>query len=439
MPRILRIVLLWSLLTLLAVNAYSQTDETVTLNLLWFEDDDRQGVVLQSLLDSFEETYPNIRVQLDPQAPQDVNARLEAVLRDGTDAPDIARTNSPSRFSEYLLDLRPYVADPDRWEQSFSAGFLASLRKSTDDNGIYGYPTDLTISAPFINRSLWEAAGVPVPPYETRPVSWDEWVTGALQVQAALSTESNQVYAVAFDRSGHRFWGPSLSMCASYVDIDDPLAPVQIDTPGFRAMLSMFQSWDSNGLQPIEIWNDSANATVPADRFFIDSQVAFYFSGNWQLGNFRNNIGERFNWEPVPNPTGDCAPSGMIGGSVMVAFNTTEHPEEVGLLMDYLTAYDNLERFYRENLLLPGNIEMNQVGLNYEDLQDELKLFQQEIERANPEAFALQYRPDSARIHNAIRLGVVDMISQDLTIDQAVACVQHYYDAAQQSVPCTPN
>lgn len=434
MKRFIRILFVLSLILGSFTIFSAQDDETVNLRILWF-DDNNENVVLRQILDKFEEDNPTISVEIDPVVASEINDRLRQEI-DAGEAPDLARTNLPGLFIDDLLDIRPYLQDPEYWDENFNEGFLSSLRKDPSSNSLHGYPTDLTISAPFINRSMWEEAGVPIPSDILEAPTWNDWVLGALQVQAALNTNEREIYAMAFDRSGHRFWGPSLSFCATYVDPNDPGSEVNIDTQGFRDSINVFKNWHRDGLLPIDVWVGDSDTLVPATEFFIDNQAAFYFSGNWQLSRFYSEIGRTFEWEMVPNPVGPCGQTGMIGGNSMIALAGTEHPEEVGLLMDFLVSYPQLEAFYRDNLLLPGHLGMNENGIEYRALTDELKAFQSEISRAMPEAFALQFRNDSANIHGAIRKGLIDMLRYDLGEQGTINCVIHYLDSSD---PCPQN
>ena len=42
------------------------------------------------------------------------------------------------------------------------------------------------------------------------------------------------------------------------------------------------------------------------------------------------DVGDAFDWVVVPNPTGAGGSTGVAGGSAVVAFADTEHPEAVG-------------------------------------------------------------------------------------------------------------
>ncbi len=410
---------------LLGGAATAQTQDEIRLEFLWY-DDGTESIELRRQIQAFQAENPGVTVNLRILSnPAEINSQLNNTIGTLT-APDLARTNVPSNYLVHLLDMRPYLDDPETWEARFREGYHNSLRDDAADNGLHGYPVDMTISGPYINRTLWETAGVPIPDYQNRNITWAEWITAATQVQVALDTNERDVYAIAFDPSGHRFWGPSLSLCATYIDMNDPYtSDVNVRTPGFRQAAEQLKSWHEEGLIPSEIWDTNPETRMPADEFFIDNQIAFYFSGSWQLANFDDRI-DNFEWEPIPNPSGPCGRTGMIGGTSVIALDTTEYPDVVSGLVEYLTREENLIPFYEQNLLLPGHLnDMTAGRLNYAQDVDRLALFQAEIENALPEAYALQYRPDSADIHGAIRRGLSEMINQDLTVDETITLIEN--------------
>ncbi len=89
-------------------------------------------------------------------------------------------------------------------------------------------------------------------------------------------------------------------------------------------------------------------------------------SGSWQVGQFNQLIGDAFDWEAVPNPCGPAACTGMPGGAALVAINTTEHPEEVARVMEYLTTEENMNEFYARTLFIPGHLGLADSGVEFE-------------------------------------------------------------------------
>jgi len=177
--------------------------------MMWYNDGN-EGEVMRKLLDRYETANPGIKIVMDTVAYKDLHNILQGQVEAGT-APDMARVTDVARFAGKYLDMRPYMKNADAWAADWPPAVLQSLRKPEDKTSLCGFPTQFTITGPFINRTLFEQAGVPVPSDTRDKVTWEEWVTAARQVAKATNTP----YAVAIDRTGHSFWGPSLSNCAA--------------------------------------------------------------------------------------------------------------------------------------------------------------------------------------------------------------------------------
>lgn len=396
-------------------------DEPVTLRIMWYNDGN-EGDVLRDLLDRFEADHPNIKVEIDVVAYADIHTTLQAQVEAG-DPPDMARFTDTARFKEYYLDLTPYVADPAYWLANFPEPVLDSMRVDPSGEGIYGMPTQFTITGPFINRTLFEDAGVPVPIDEKDNVTWDEWVAAAIEVADATGTP----YAVAIDRSGHRVWGPSLSLCSTYVNDDGTFT---VDSPGFRDTANMIVGWHTDEITPLAVWAGSGDTYAAANEFFINGELVFYMSGSWQVGQFAEKIGDDFDWEVIPNPSGPCGATGIPGGAVLMAFESTEHPEEVGMVMDYLASQDVLGEFSARTLFIPGHIGLAEAGVDYVSNAEALNVFLAEIPKLMPEAYALQYHPFTFALNTAIRDRLTQVIVGELTLDEAIEKIQETVDEA---------
>jgi ABC-type glycerol-3-phosphate transport system substrate-binding protein len=235
--------------------------DAVELHITWY-DDGTEGAVLRDLLDRFEAEHPNIKGVIDTVAYADLHTLLQAQVETG-EAPDMARITFPARFLGSYLDLTPYVADPQYWLDNIPEAVLGSMQADAEDTGIYGYPTQFTVTGPFINVTLFEQAGVEIPADDA---TWEEWVAAATAVSEALSDSETTIYPVAIDRTGHRFWGPSLSRCATYINEDGTFT---VDSPGFRSTAEMILGWHNDGLMPADVWGGSAGNYVPAAPYFI--------------------------------------------------------------------------------------------------------------------------------------------------------------------------
>lgn len=416
------LLVLLAALLLMAVAPLS-AQAPVELRITWY-DDGNEGAVLRELLDQFEAENPDIKVVIDTVAYTVILEQLPLQIQAG-EGPDMARiTNFPGLVGEYL-DLRPYLPDAEYWETSFPAIVLQSMRAEGDTTGLYGYPTQFTVTGPFINRTLFEQAGIDVPSDSGEPVSWEEWTEVAQQVAEATETP----YAIAMDRTGHRFAGPAMSMGATYFDAD---GNITIDSPGFRAMAEMLFSWHADNITPAEVWLGSGGSYAAAADFFINSQLVLYMSGSWQVGRFSNDIGDAFDWEVIPNPTGPGGSTGMPGGAALMAIGSTQHPEEVARVMDYLVQEDQMREFTARTLFIPGHLGLGEVAYDTElpAAQQALNAFAAEVPKLQEQAYMLNFHPQNFVVFNETRDRLSQVMLGELTLGEAIERIQQAVDEA---------
>ena len=169
-------------------------------------------------------------------------------------------------------------------------------------------------------------------------------------------------YAISVDRTGHRFAGPAMSMGATLIDADGNFT---VDTPGFRAYAELLNSWHEEGVTPSEVWlvGDSLNNCIDS---LISGDLVMCMTGSWQIGRMSQDVGDAFDWVVVPNPTGDGGSTGVAGGSAVVAFADTEHPEAVAKLMEFLIQPENYAAFSAGTLSLPAQTEVASGGVEFD-------------------------------------------------------------------------
>jgi alpha-1,4-digalacturonate transport system substrate-binding protein len=402
----------------------TQAQDSVELRILWYNDGN-EGDVLRDLLDRFEAEHEGITVEIDTVAFADIHNILQTqVEAGGSEAPDMARVADTARFRPFYLDMSSMVADPDYWTSSFAEPVLNSFRLEGDTTGIYGYPTQFTVTGPFINRTLFDQAGVDIPADDA---TWDEWVAAATEVAEVTGTP----YAISIDRSGHRFWGPSLTNGATYIHED---GSITVDSEGFRTTAEMLVKWHEDGITPAEVWIGSGDQYASARDEFVNGTLVMYMSGSWQVQGFGNDIGDKFDWAAVPNPSGPGGSTGIPGGAVMTALNTTEHPEEVAMVMDYLASEEILREFTARTLFIPGHVGLASSGVEYDSDNEAvlaaLNVFLAEVGKLSPEAYGLQYHPLGFILNTNIRDRLTQVIVGELTLDEAIESIQAAVDEA---------
>jgi alpha-1,4-digalacturonate transport system substrate-binding protein len=268
---------------------------------------------------------------------------------------------------------------------------------------------------------------VPVPSDESDEVTWEEWADATRQVAEATGTP----YAMAMDRSGHRFAGPAISMGAKFFNEEGYPA---LDDEGFRKMAELLIQWHEDGTMIPDTWIGAGGQYAAANEEFANAQIVMYMSGSWQVGQFNDLIGDAFDWEVVPNPCGPAACTGIPGGAALVGIAETEHPEEVARVMEYLASEDVLREFSERSLFIPGHLGLAEAGLNYEtDLPQTsaaLAEFAAQVPKLDPIAYQFQGYTYNRAIMNAITDRLTQVLVGELTLDEAIQRMQEDVDNA---------
>ncbi len=393
-------------LATIATAASAQTE----LRMLWYNDGN-EGEVMQSLLDRFEAENPDISVTLDVVPYKAILESLPVQLAAG-EGPDIARVTDLGGLAPHYLDLRPYLGDPQYWEENFGP-FLDWLRAPGTD-AIPGFMTQLTVTGPYVNKTLFEQAGVEMP---GEGATWDDWAAASKEVADKLDI----AIPMAWDRSGHRVAGPAISMGAKMFDENGD--PALVDD-GLKLMAQKLYDWHQDGTMSKELWGSVSGSTyLGANEDFANAQVVMYMSGSWQVPQFASTIGDAFDWWAVPAPCGPAACTGMPGGAALVGIKATEHPEEVAKLMEFLAQEDQLSDFYGETLFIPGHLGLAKTGVDFatEDprASHALKTFAAAVPGISPIAYKLQGYVNNRVMFNAMISRLGEAIVGELTLDQA--------------------
>ena len=394
-------------LAALTASAAAQTE----LRITWYNDG-IEGEVLRDILDRYEAENTDVVVVLDIQPYDAILQSLPVQLRAG-EGPDLARVTDLGGLAEHYLDLTPYISNPDYWEENFGP-FLEWLRQPGDDASISGFMTQLTVTGPYVNRTLFEQAGVDMP---GDGATWSDWAEAASAVASALDIP----IPMAWDRSGHRVSGPAISMGAQMFDAEGN--PALVDD-GLKSMTQLLYDWHQDGTMAKDLWGSvSGSGYLGANEDFANAQVVFYMSGSWQIPQFAEQIGDAFDWWAVPAPCGPAACTGMPGGAALVAMKDTEHPEEVGKLMEFLSSEEVLAEFYGRTLFIPGHLGLAGAGIDF-DTEDAraahaLETFAGAVPTISPTAFALQAYPNNRIMFNALISRLVEAIVGEMTLDEA--------------------
>ena len=368
--------------------------------------------VTADLAKRFEAQNPGTKVIVDTVPYKTIVEQLPVQLAAGQ-GPDIARVTDLGGMSKFYLDISAHVKDRKYWDTNF--GTTAPwLRPAPADRGIYGFMSQLTMTGPYVNKTLFEQAKVPMPGAKA---SWDEWMDAARKVAKATQTKA----AVAWDRSGHRFAGPAISYGAKIFDAQGN--PV-IDE-GYKSTVNKFVAWHKDGTMLREVWAGSGGSTY-ADSIgeFINGNVVMVLSGSWQINRLQKDVGNKFDWMAVPNPCGPAACTGIPGGAAWVALKTSKSPKEVGAFLDFMASETAYADFSARTNNIPAHAGLAKKGVNYANALPSAKaalgVFGTGVASLAPVAYQFQ----GYKFNRAIMLPTVARVTQvivgEMGADEAV-------------------
>lgn len=374
----------------------------------------------------FEAANPATKVIIDTVPYKSIVEQLPVQLAAGQ-GPDIARVTDLGGLSKYYLDISSHIKDRKYWDANFGAT-AGWLRPSATDTGIYGFMSQLTMTGPYVNKTLFEQAKVPMPGAKA---TWEEWIEAARKVAKATETKA----AMAWDRSGHRFAGPAISYGAK---IFDAQGNAVIDD-GYKSAVTKFVGWHKDGAMLKEVWAGSGGSTY-ADSIgeFINGNVVMVLSGSWQINRLQRDVANKFDWVAAPNPCGPAACSGIPGGAAWVALKTSKSPKETGAFLDFIASEASYAEFTGRTNNIPAHSGLASKGVPYPGAQPAaraaLGVFSGGVANLAPAAYQFQ----GYRFNRAIMLPTVARVTQaivgEMSTDEAVSKISaDMQDAIKQA------
>jgi alpha-1,4-digalacturonate transport system substrate-binding protein len=368
--------------------------------------------VLNEQARRFESVNPGSKVIVDTVPYKTIVEQLPVQLAAGQ-GPDIARVTDLGGLSKYYLDISKDLKNRKYWDENFGAT-QPWLRPSATDKGIYGFMSQLTVTGPYVNKTLFEQAKVALPGPKA---TWDEWVAASSKVAKATGLKAG----MAWDRSGHRFAGPAISYGAKIFDAQGNLT---LDA-GYKSTITKFVGWHKDGSLLKDVWAGSGGSTY-ADSMgeFVNGRVAMVLSGSWQINRLQKDVGSKFDWVAVPNPCGPAACSGIPGGAAWVALKTSKSPKDVAAFMEFISSEGSYSTFTWKTNNIPAHQGLAKKGVKYASaapaVQAALGVFSAGVANLSPTAYAFQ----GYKYNRAMMLPTVTRVTQaivgEMSVDEAV-------------------
>ncbi|WP_147795368.1 sugar ABC transporter substrate-binding protein [Cellulomonas sp. Y8] len=312
----------------------------------------------QAAIDKFTEDT-GVKVQMTVTDADQYATKLQAAVS-GNKVPDvfyIEQANLQSYVaSGVLLDITDQVeeagVDLDNiWAYGVDSYRFDGTLQGTPEGRLYGLPKDVGPFAFGYNKTMLEAAGIPLPDPDV-PLSLDEFRDIAKQ----LTTDTDGDGAV--DQ-----WGTGLNVQWNLQSMvwsnggdwtNEDRTEVTVDTPEFAEALQYFADLTTvDGVTP----NASEAATLDTYQRWMAGEIGFFPVGPWDVSVY-NDLD--FEYDLIPWPAGSTGESATWVGSLGIGVSATSgNPDAAVQLATYLSADpDAQQTLVDANVQIPNLIDV---------------------------------------------------------------------------------
>ena len=280
------------------------------------------------------------------------------------------------------------------------------------DGTLVGIPWYVDTRLLFYRKDLLAAAGFDAPPRD-----WAAWSRQLAALQAHAAPDH---YAILLPTNEFE------QLLSLGLQQDEPLLRDggrygNFESAGFKRALAFYVERFKRHQAPL-----LANTEVPNPWAEVGRGVyAFYFSGPWNIGEFRHRLdaAQQDDWATAPLPGPDGPGAGIASGSSLVIFRHSPRKAQAWLLIEYLSRPSVQQQFYA----LLGDMPPRRSAWQGEALHDDpaVRAFREQLERVKPTPPV----PEWERIVTEMQLVAARAAHGELTVDQAAAEIDRRADA----------
>lgn len=402
---------LMAVLAMLALAACSRKDAD-SRQVVTFWAMGREAEVVGQFLPEFERSHPGIRVDLQ-QIPWTAAHEKLLTAFAGDTLPDVCQLGN-TWIPEFALlgtltPLQPYadaskVVEPDDY-------FPGIWDTNLIDGQLVGIPWYVDTRLLYYRKDILRASGVRLPIR-----NWDEWRAAMARVKAHVGANR---YALLMPLNEFE---QQLSLG---LQTGDPLLRDHDNrgnfaSPGFRKALAFYAETFDKGWAPKLSETQISNVW---DEFF-NGYYAFYFSGPWNIREFRARAPEKLKdqWGTMALPGPDGPGAGIAGGTSLVVFRGSRHKDAAWQLIEFLSRPDIQQRFHAAiGDLPPRRSTWHAPQLEGDPLA---RAFRDQLERVKPTPKVLEWE----RIVQQMRLVTEQVVRGGLPQDKAVTLLDAQVD-----------
>jgi len=316
-----------------------------------------QNEQMEQLNAAFEEKYPNVTIDRNSQAFDDLNTTLRLALTD-KDAPDVVQANNGRNTMGAFVEagqLRPLddYAELYGWFDRYSPSILQYSTYSDDatvfgEGNLYGLPQVGEVVGIFYSKAKLAALGLEV------PADWAAFDAALAAAKAAGETPM-QLGNIEQWPAGHVF-GP---LQGNYVEAG-VITDLGLGNPGASwttpenvAAAEALQGWVNDGF-----FNAGVNGTDydAAWQALADGNGVFLIGGSWLAADLEDAMGEDVGFFVPNTDAGSPATTGGTGLPFTIT-SAAENTDVAAAYIDFITSDEAMEI-----LAETGNLPVNRTA-----------------------------------------------------------------------------
>lgn len=340
-------------------------EKEVVMDMIWWTDGN-ETVVMQELIDEYHDLHPNITINLQEIAFNDLQTKLQMAISGG-EAPALSRgtESTVSRMHDAMVDFADYTD-----VEALKAQYLESvdyLYKSGDT--VVAVPTEVTANGLIYNKTAFEKAGVAVPTGPDDIWTWDEFREALQKVMA----DGGVKYGIVIDNPSHRWSTMLYEFGGSLSNAEGGNLSSEESLNAIRFTKQLFD----DGIAVSSIWLSGEDP----NNLFRSGQVAAHLSGTWMIQPYEENIKD-FEWGVTYMPIGTTR-SSVPGGKNITAFKGTGCEQEAVDFILWVTAHEQNEKYCKECLFVSPR--KDNASIEYPVRAEEFAIFADELANTVPE------------------------------------------------------
>ncbi len=268
--------------------ATDSKNEVVTIKYAFWGNPDAIGVE-QDIIEAFEASHPNIKVEPVVSGYNDYNSKIMTMIAGGM-APDVMRIDSYN-FSDFTALNAVENLDPYIEKSNFDINVYpkAAIEEITVDGSVYALPWGTAPLYMLINLNAFEKAGIELP-------SYDWTMDDFFEIVEAFDGSNTGCYGYATECDQLSSFLPFIWADGGNV-LSDDLNTYTLDNPNAYTQLQRLSDQYKKGNLPKDTITADADTLT---RWFTNNTVAMRSGSSMDILTIQNVEGAKFEAYPMP-------------------------------------------------------------------------------------------------------------------------------------------